>query len=121
MRRAFTRFDVGLSIVLAIGVLLQVFSNGAIAGFAKLVAYAAGAWLLLRLARTLLITIGLPWAQEHILWRLRNRLLVAYGFIALVPIVLIVTLAALMLYGILGQVALHHITSVLERRTAQII
>lgn len=50
------------------------------------------------------------------IWRLRNRLLVAYLFIALVPILLILTLAAGAGWVLTGQVAVHLADSELEQR-----
>ncbi|MEN6534601.1 MAG: SpoIIE family protein phosphatase [Bryobacteraceae bacterium] len=50
-------------------------------------------------------------------WRLRNRLVVAYLFIAVVPIVLIVLLVGIGAYLITGQIAVYMVTNVLERRT----
>jgi len=49
-----------------------------------------GAWIVLRLTRV---------ALRKAIWRLRNRLLVAYMLIAVVPILLIVTLAGLGTYS----------------------
>jgi len=49
------------------------------------------------------------WVRRHLLWSLRNRLLVAYVFIAVVPILLLVTLWAIgayILYGQLGSYVL---------------
>jgi sigma-B regulation protein RsbU (phosphoserine phosphatase) len=53
-----------------------------------------------------------------LIWRLRNRLIVAYGFIAVVPVVLILALVAVSFYGLTGQIALYLINSELDRRTA---
>jgi phosphoserine phosphatase RsbU/P len=55
-----------------------------------------------------LIYIGFrlsPWVRRHLLWSLRNRLIVAYVFIAVVPVVLLLTMfgvAAYLLYIQLG-------------------
>ena len=51
------------------------------------------------------------------LWRLRNRLIVAYFFIAVVPIILISLLAGLAVHLVGGQVSIYLVTSELERRT----
>ena len=51
-----------------------------------------------------------------LIWRLRNRLIVAYVFIAVVPILLIVVLVASATYVITGQAAVYLITSELDRR-----
>src|SRR5581483_3053205 len=52
------------------------------------------------------------------IWRLRNRLIVAYAFIAVVPILLIIVLVASATYMITGQTAVYLITSELDRRNA---
>jgi phosphoserine phosphatase RsbU/P len=49
-------------------------------------------------------------------WRLRNRLIVTYVFIAMVPIVLIATLAALGGYMLINGLAVYLVTSELDRR-----
>jgi sigma-B regulation protein RsbU (phosphoserine phosphatase) len=54
---------------------------------------------------------------RQILWRLRNRLIVAYLFIAVVPILLIGILVAAASYVLVGQIALYLVNSELERRT----
>ena len=51
------------------------------------------------------------------IWRLRNRLIVAYAFIAMVPIALILALVAVSTYGVTGQIALYLVNSELDRRT----
>jgi len=55
--------------------------------------------------------------MRTILWRLRNRLIVAYLFIAVVPILLIGILVAASGYLLVGQIALYLVKSELERRT----
>lgn len=50
------------------------------------------------------------------IWRLRNRLLVVYLFIALVPVLLLVTLAAASIWGMSGQIAVYLATSEFDRR-----
>ena len=50
------------------------------------------------------------------IWRLRNRLIVAYLFIAVVPIVLILALVIFAGKGIIGQVAVYLVDTELTRR-----
>ena len=50
------------------------------------------------------------------IWRLRNRLIVAYVFIAMVPIALILALVAVSTYEMTGQIALYLVNSELDRR-----
>jgi sigma-B regulation protein RsbU (phosphoserine phosphatase) len=55
------------------------------------------------------------------IWRLRNRLVVTYVFIAVVPIVLILLLVAIGAYIVTGQVAVYLVTTELERRSAALL
>jgi len=83
--------------------------NGGFFSFLKYLAVLAGVYLLFRL-------IG--WWRNRLLWSLRNRLIVAYLFIAAVPILSIVTmvvLAARILYSQLGAYLLYED---IHRRTA---
>src|SRR6266403_3629439 len=53
---------------------------------------------------------GFRWAREHLLWSLRNRLVTAYIFIAVVPVLLLLTMAGLgayLLYWQLGSYVLY--------------
>jgi sigma-B regulation protein RsbU (phosphoserine phosphatase) len=65
--------------------------------------FVTGLWLAIRLLRTAV-------------WRLRNRLIVTYMFIAVVPIVLIAALAAMGGYLLISQLAVYLVTSELDRR-----
>lgn len=85
---------------------------GSLSLLGRLFAYVLAFWLALRLVRRFV---------RHIIWRLRNRLLVAYAFIALVPILLIVALAGLVMYAIVGQMAVYTISAEMEKRTALMI
>jgi sigma-B regulation protein RsbU (phosphoserine phosphatase) len=94
--------DLVSTAVVAGGLLAAIFGfNSGFFGFLKYLAAVAGIYLLFRL-------IG--WWRDRLLWSLRNRLIVAYLFIAVVPILSIVTLAVLagrILYSQLGAYLLH--------------
>jgi sigma-B regulation protein RsbU (phosphoserine phosphatase) len=75
--------------------------------FIGFIAIVLGCWLGIRLLRT-----GL----RKLTWRLRNRLMVAYLFIAVLPILLILTLVGLGGYMLAGQVAVYLVRSELDRR-----
>lgn len=77
----------------------------------KAAAVVLGGWVFLRLARGLVV---------RLLWRLRNRLIVSYIFIALVPVVLITLLIVLGISLVGGQLTIYMLTSGLERRAATI-
>jgi sigma-B regulation protein RsbU (phosphoserine phosphatase) len=66
-----------------------------------------GVWLIIRLLRL---------AASEAVWSLRNRLLVTYLFIAVVPIVLVVALAAIGGELLVQQIAVYLVTSELDRR-----
>src|SRR6266704_3634600 len=94
--------DLASTAMAAAGLLTAIFGlRGGLFSFLKYLAVLAGAYLLFRL-------IG--WWRNRLLWSLRNRLIVAYLFIAVVPILLIVTLVLLagrILYSQLGAYLLH--------------
>jgi len=58
--------------------------------------------------------------RRRMLWRLRNRLLVTYVFIAVIPILLIVGMVALTAYMLYGQLAGYLIASDLESKARQL-
>jgi len=76
-----------------------------------LAAFVFGAITLIRLTFAL---------TRKAIWRLRNRLIAAYLFIAVVPIVLIVTLAGLAGYTLVGQVAAYFVRTQLANRESQV-
>ncbi|HTB19890.1 MAG TPA: SpoIIE family protein phosphatase [Bryobacteraceae bacterium] len=90
-------------------ILRVVWRDSGLETFAALVAYALGVWVALRLLRG-----GL----RKLTWRLRNRLIVAYLFIAVLPILLVLTLVGLGAYILAGQVAVYLVRSELDRRVA---
>src|SRR5262245_3089545 len=73
----------------------------AVAGFVL------GVGAMVRLAR---------YALANLIWRLRNRLIVAYLFIAVVPIVLILVLLATTAYVVVGQMAVYLVNTELNNR-----
>ena len=55
--------------------------------------------------------LGFGWLRRKVLWRLRNRLIVTYMFIGVIPAVLLVAMAFITLYGLAGQFAVFVVTS----------
>jgi sigma-B regulation protein RsbU (phosphoserine phosphatase) len=72
-----------------------------------------GGWVsfLTFLACVLFFILGFRWVKSRILWRLRNRLIVTYMFIGVIPAVLLVTMGLITLYGLGGQFAVFVVTS----------
>ena len=62
----------------------------------------------------------MPWVRSQLLWRLRNRLIVAYVFIAVVPVVLLLTMASLAAYGLYLQLGAHLLHDDLNERISMI-
>jgi sigma-B regulation protein RsbU (phosphoserine phosphatase) len=67
-------------------------------------------------AAILFFVLGFKWVKRRILWRLRNRLIVTYVFIGVIPAVLLVTMAVITLYGLGGQFAVFVVTSEINSR-----
>jgi len=75
-----------------------------------------GAWVtLLSLAVIVLLAIlAVRRTQAKLLWRLRNRLIVTYVFIGVIPVILLGVLAAGSFYLFAGQFATFIVTTGLE-------
>jgi sigma-B regulation protein RsbU (phosphoserine phosphatase) len=70
--------------------------------------------LLTLLALVLLSILGMRRFWSRLLWRTRSRLVVTYAFIGVIPLVLLVVLAALAFYLFSGQFAAYILTSRLD-------
>jgi sigma-B regulation protein RsbU (phosphoserine phosphatase) len=83
----------------------------------KLLAPAAaesiGVWVKFLVIDTALLfcIVAFRLLKRKILWRLRNRLIVTYVFIGVIPAVLLVAMALITLYGFAGQFAIFVVTS----------
>jgi len=62
----------------------------------------------------LFAVLAFRWIRRRVLWRLRNRLIVTYIFIGVIPAVLLVTMALITLYGLGGQFAVFVVTSEIQ-------
>jgi sigma-B regulation protein RsbU (phosphoserine phosphatase) len=103
-----SRTEIVFAAVLALWALLSYTRTAS--GFAVvlgLAAFALGAVLLFRLMR---------YVARQSIWRLRNRLIVTYLFIGVIPVALIVMLIAIGGYILAGQIAVFLVKSELERR-----
>jgi sigma-B regulation protein RsbU (phosphoserine phosphatase) len=92
-------------------ILLAVWRDSGFETFAAFATYILGAWVALRLLR-----VGVRKAT----WRLRYRLIAAYVFIAVLPILLILALVGLGGYMLATQVAVYLVRSELDRRVASL-
>jgi sigma-B regulation protein RsbU (phosphoserine phosphatase) len=87
--------------------------RGVLALFAPSWGASLGGWaeFLAGSAGVLFLFLGFGWLRRKILWRLRNRLIVTYVFIGVIPAVLLVAMAGITLYGLAGQFAVFVVTS----------
>jgi len=60
------------------------------------------------------LLLGLRWTRQKLLWRLRNRLIVTYVFIGVIPVLLLLAMAFVAGYLFAGQFATFDATSDLE-------
>ncbi|MGA7216919.1 MAG: SpoIIE family protein phosphatase [Candidatus Sulfotelmatobacter sp.] len=81
--------------------------------FAPSWAGSLGGWVkfLLIDAALLFSIVAFRSLKRKILWRLRNRLIVTYVFIGVIPAVLLVAMTFITLYGLAGQFAIFVVTS----------
>jgi sigma-B regulation protein RsbU (phosphoserine phosphatase) len=66
-----------------------------------------GGWVgfLVFIAAVLFSILAFRWLKRRILWRLRNRLIVTYVFIGVIPVILLVAMAGFSLFLFAGQFA----------------
>lgn len=66
------------------------------------------------------IVRGWVWARDNLLWSLRNRLVIAYIFIAVVPVLLLLTMAGLAAYLLYWQLGSYVIYTEMEERVERL-
>jgi len=86
----------GLALLLKLLVWITRSSSGLLTGWASVIVFVFAFCACL---------VFLRWARYQLMWRLRNRLIVTYVFIGVIPIVLLVAMAALAGYLFAGQFA----------------
>jgi sigma-B regulation protein RsbU (phosphoserine phosphatase) len=81
-----------------------------------------GGWVsfLSFVALLLFIFLFFRWAKTKVLWRLRNRLIVTYIFIGVIPVILLVGLALGSFYLFAGQFATYIVTTGLNSELAKL-
>jgi phosphoserine phosphatase RsbU/P len=104
LRRISPLDKVALAILFSYGLMRLASAVGRpipLTGFAGFLSFLAAAFLIVRL---------IPWFRTKFMWTLRNRLIVAYVFIAVVPVILLLTMVGVgsyLLYLELGAHLLH--------------
>ncbi|HEV7967980.1 MAG TPA: SpoIIE family protein phosphatase [Candidatus Acidoferrales bacterium] len=103
-----------LGIVLLYGALLglrEYYAQIPQSGFLFFLAICAAIYWLVR---------GWVWARDHLLWSLRNRLVAAYVFIAVVPVLLLLAMAGLAAYLLYWQLGSYVIYTEMEEREERV-
>ena len=77
------------------------------AGFLGFLAFLSVVYLFIRLV---------PWLRGRFMWTLRNRLIVTYIFISVVPVILLLSMAGLATYGLYLQLGAHLFHDDLQQR-----
>jgi sigma-B regulation protein RsbU (phosphoserine phosphatase) len=80
-------------------------------GFIAFLGFLAAVYLVVRLV---------PWFRTKFMWTLRNRLIVVYVFIAVVPVILLLSMVGLAAYGLYLQLGAHIFHDDLQARISTI-
>ena len=80
-------------------------------GFLSFAAFLSVVYLFVRL---------IPWLRNRFMWTLRNRLIVTYVFIAVIPVILLILMAGLATYGLYLQLGAHLFHDDLQERISTI-
>jgi phosphoserine phosphatase RsbU/P len=68
-----------------------------------------------------LLLSGIRWARQRLLWRLRNRLIVTYVFIGVIPVILLISMFLLGAYIFAGQFATYIALSDLDSELQHLV
>ena len=68
----------------------------------------------------LLLVRGLPWLRDHVMWSVRNRLIVTYLFIGGVPVTLAIAIGMLSGYLVLGDLAVFSAVSEIKAEASRL-
>jgi phosphoserine phosphatase RsbU/P len=80
-------------------------------GFLGFLAFISAVYLFIR---------TIPWLRNKFMWTLRNRLIVTYIFIAVIPVILLLLMAGLATYGLYLQLGAHLFHDDLQQRVSTI-
>src|SRR3974377_93318 len=81
----------------AVHLLPRLFSSAFASSLSGWVSFLSGLSILL------LAILGFRWLRSQLLWRLRNRLIVTYVFIGVIPVLLLFVISFVTLYLLSGQ------------------
>src|SRR5581483_3688844 len=82
----FAGLDLLLLLLWSVSLLVRHGGSSSLAGWAKFLAYVTG---------ILLAILALRWVRRKLMWRLRNRLIVTYVFIGVIPVILLLCIGVI--------------------------
>jgi len=112
----FTAYLAGVELVLIVlHWIVRIFGGVAVAG-------SLGGWIsfLGLVLAILVVSLGLRWFRDHIMWSVRNRLIVTYLFIGVLPIALVLLIVSISTYFLGGQFAAYIAVSEIEARAQRL-
>ncbi|HEX9119814.1 MAG TPA: PP2C family protein-serine/threonine phosphatase [Terriglobales bacterium] len=92
----FAGLDLLLLVIWAVSLLAKPGGSTGLIGWVKFLAY---------VTICLGIVLGLRWVRRKLMWRLRNRLIVTYVFIGVIPVILLLTIGVITAYLFAWQFA----------------
>ena len=104
----------------ALAILLLGIAVRVLASLGTHVPYSGVLGFLSFLAIIYLVIRLIPWFRTRVMWPLRNRLIVAYVFIAVVPVILLFSMAGVGLYGLYLQLGAHLLHDDLQARISTV-
>ncbi|MBZ5568275.1 MAG: PP2C family protein-serine/threonine phosphatase [Acidobacteriia bacterium] len=98
----FAAVDLLLLVIWSISLLAKPGGSASLLGWARFLAYVTGC---------LAAVLGLRWLRRKVMWRLRNRLIVTYVFIGVIPVILLLAIGVITAYLFAWQFATYVATS----------
>jgi sigma-B regulation protein RsbU (phosphoserine phosphatase) len=106
---------------IALAVLALTFVSRVVAALGKKLPYSSLLGFLSFVAIVYLVIRLVPWFRTHVMWPLRNRLIVAYVFIAVVPVILLFSMVGVAAYGLYLQLGAHLLHDDFEEHISRIM
>jgi hypothetical protein len=104
----------------ALAVLALGFVSRVVAALGRKFPYSTLLGFLSFVAIVYLVIRLIPWFRTNVMWPLRNRLIVAYVFIAVVPVILLFSMVGVAAYGLYLQLGAHLLHDDFEEHISRI-
>jgi sigma-B regulation protein RsbU (phosphoserine phosphatase) len=105
----FAGLDALLLVIWSVSLLAKPGGSASLRGWVTFLAYVTA---------SLALVLGLRWLRRKLMWRLRNRLIVTYVFIGVIPVILLLTIGLITAYLFAWQFATYVASSDLDNEVA---